>query len=210
LRVVNDTSPGAFYIAPASDGSRPGAFHAGTGGGAVNAYTMRSLAYHEAVPGHHFQLAVAQESDLPSPQRFLINAGHAEGWALYAERLAAEVGLYVDDPPSDFGRLDFELLRAARLVVDTGIHHLGWSRDEAMAQMTELMGGTEYNHEVDRFVVYPGQATAYMVGLNAILQMREGAGVTPGDPASLASFHDQMIGHGNVPLGVLADWLASS
>lgn len=204
LEVVTDQVPGAFYIGPASDGSRPGAFHAGTGGGPVPAYQMRSLAYHEAIPGHHFQISLAQEAELPSPQRYLTNTGQAEGWGLYAERLAADLGFYSGDPSSDFGRLDYELLRAARLVVDTGIHYLGWSRDQAISEMTELMGGTEFNNEVDRYVVYPGQATAYMVGLLAILRMREAEGIDLEDPDSLASFHDQIIGSGNVPLKVLA------
>lgn len=206
LEVVNDPGPVAFYIGPAADGSRPGSFHAGTGGGTVARYTMRSLAHHEAVPGHHFQISLAQELDLPSPQKHLTNTAHVEGWALYAERLAGDVGLYDDDPASDFGRLDFELLRAARLVVDTGIHDLGWSRDEAITEMTDIMGGPEYNLEVDRYVVYPGQATGYMIGMNAILDLRERMGVDIADEESLAAFHDLILGHGNVPMAVLEEF----
>ncbi len=203
LEVVNDPAPIAFYVSPAVDGSRPGSFHAGTGGGAVPIYTMRSLAYHEAVPGHHFQISIAQESDLPPPQMLIPNTGHVEGWALYAERLAADIGLYVGDPIGDFGRLDFELLRAARLVVDTGIHDLGWSRDEAIDRMTQIMETDRYNGEVDRYALYPGQATAYMVGMLEILQMRSEYGTDLGEPDSFAAFHDLMIGEGNLPLTVL-------
>ncbi len=203
LKVVADPAPVAFYVGPSVDGSRPGSFHVGTGGREAPLYTMRSLAYHETVPGHHYQVALAQELDLPSPLRFLTTTGQVEGWAFYAERLAHDVGLYEGDPQSDFGRLDFELLRAARLVVDTGIHHLGWNRDEAVATMTEIMGGPKYNHEVDRYILYPGQATAYMVGMLAILEMRDELGVRVTEPESLAAFHDLIIGRGNVPLSVL-------
>lgn len=205
LEVVNDPGPVAYYIGPSTDGTRPGSFHAGTGGGSVPSYTMQSLASHEAIPGHHFQIALAQESDLPSPQKFLVNTGMVEGWALYAERLAADLGMYEDDPISDFGRLDFELLRAARLVVDTGIHHQGWSRDKAIAEMERIMGGREYNREVDRYVVYPGQATAYMIGMLEILRIRDEASVDLSDPDDVAQFHERILGLGNIPLSVLAN-----
>lgn len=205
LEIVNDPGPVAFYLVPASDGSRPGRFHAGTGGQQVPRYTMASLAYHEAVPGHHFQIAIAQESELASPQRFLTSTGHVEGWALYAERLAADIGVYADDPLSDFGRLDYELLRAARLVVDTGIHHYRWSRDEAVESMTEIMDGPHFNHEIERYALYPGQATAYMVGMLAILDMRDTAGISTDDPEALANFHETILEQGNVPLNVLTD-----
>lgn len=205
LEIVDDPGPVAFYLVPASDGSRPGQFHAGTGGEPVPRYTMASLAYHEAVPGHHFQIATAQESDLASPQRLLTSTGHVEGWALYAERLAAEVGVYAGDPLSDFGRLDYELLRAARLIVDTGIHHYRWSREEAVENMTEIMDGPHFNHEVERYALYPGQATAYMVGMLAILDMRETTGISTDDPEAMADFHETILEQGNVPLTVLPD-----
>lgn len=205
LEIVNDPGPVAFYLIPASDGTRPGQFHAGTGGQQVARYTMESLAYHEAVPGHHFQIALAQESDLASPQRFLTSTGHVEGWALYAERLAAETGVYRDDPLSDFGRLDYELLRAARLVVDTGIHHYQWTRDEALQAMTEVIEGDHFNYEIERYALYPGQATAYMVGMLAILELRDANGVSADDPVAMANFHEIFLGQGNVPLSVLPD-----
>jgi uncharacterized protein (DUF885 family) len=205
LEIVNDPGPVAFYQVPASDGSRPGQFHAGTGGQQVPRYTMASLAYHEAVPGHHFQIAIAQESELASPQRFLTSTGHVEGWALYAERLAADIGVYTDDPLSDFGRLDYELLRAARLVVDTGIHHYLWSRDQALETMTEIMEGSHFNHEIERYALYPGQATGYMVGMLAILDMRGAAGISTDDPEAMADFHETILEQGNVPLTQLPD-----
>ncbi len=205
LEIVNDAGPVAFYLVPASDGSRPGQFHAGTGGRHVPRYTMASLAYHEAVPGHHFQIATAQESELASPQRFLTSTGHVEGWALYAERLAVEIGIYAADPLSDFGRLDYELLRAARLIVDTGIHHYRWTRDKAVETMTEVMEGQRFNYEIERYALYPGQATAYMVGMLAILDLRNSQGVTAADPEGIADFHETLLGQGNVPLTVLPE-----
>ena len=203
VEVIADSAPVAYYVGPSFAGDRPGAFHAGSGGGPVPAYTMPSLAFHEAIPGHHLQIALAIELDLPSPQKFLTSTGHVEGWALYAERLGADTGYYDEFPHADFGRLEFELLRAARLVVDTGIHDLGWTRDEARRVMTEIMDGEHFNSEVDRYALYPGQATAYMVGLLALLDLRDEMGIDVSSPASLAEFHEFVIGQGNVPLSVL-------
>jgi uncharacterized protein (DUF885 family) len=205
LEVVTYPGQGAYYVSPATDGSRPGAFYTGTGGGQVRTFTMPTIAYHEAIPGHHFQISLAQEGDLPAVQRFATTAGFVEGWALYAERLAAEVGLYESDPFGDIGRLELELLRAARLVVDTGIHSLGWSRSEAIEKMAEIMGNDRYAHEVDRYVLYPGQATGYMVGMLTLLDLRELVGADTSDPDELASFHDLAIGSGNLPLAVLEE-----
>jgi uncharacterized protein (DUF885 family) len=204
LQVVTDPGPVAYYVTPAADASRPGQFHAGTGGRPTPRYVMPSLAYHEAVPGHHFQLSVALESSLPSPQRFLVSTGHAEGWALYAERLADEVGLYAGNPLGNFGRLDYELLRAARLIVDTGIHYFGWTREDAARTMSEVMDGERFNEEIERYVLYPGQATAYMVGMLAILDLRSQSIGSDASPDAMAEFHDAVIGHGNLPLEVLS------
>ena len=204
LQIVNDPGPVAYYVTPAADASRPGQFHAGTGGNPTPRYVMPSLAFHEAVPGHHFQLSVAMESSLPSPQRFVVSTGHAEGWALYAERLAEEVGLYAGDPLGDFGRLDYELLRAARLIVDTGIHYLGWSREDAARTMSEVMVGDRFIGEIERYALYPGQATAYMVGMLEILDLRNESIGSDDSPEAMAAFHDAIIGHGNLPLEVLS------
>ena len=203
--VIPFPGQGAFYIAPTVDGSRPGSFHTGTGGGQVRTLTMPTIAYHETVPGHHFQIALAQETDLPAVQRFVTPTGYVEGWGLYGERLASDIGVYDDDPYGDVGRLELELLRAARLVVDTGIHYLGWTRDEAIAEMAGIMGNDRYAHEVDRYVLYPGQATGYMVGMLTLLDLRDQMSVAMGDDFDLAEFHSVAIGSGNLPLEVLRD-----
>jgi uncharacterized protein (DUF885 family) len=203
---------GGFYVPSSVDGSRPGAFHAGVAGNAIPRYVMPTVAYHEAVPGHHFQIALAQELDLPAFRRFTHYNGFVEGWALYAERLAAETGLYEDDPYGDVGRLELELLRAVRLVVDTGIHDLGWSTAEARAYMDATIPG--WSHEVERYTVLPGQATGYMVGQQQILEQRDQAAAAFGDDFDLAAFHEVVIGGGSVPLEVLDDlvaaWIAGS
>ncbi len=196
VRVVADAGGGGYYVAGSVDGSREGAFHAGVGGN-VSLLTMPTITYHEAVPGHHTQIAIAQELDLPGFRRFIQYNAFAEGWALYAERLAAEMGLYDDDPYGNIGRLELELLRAVRLVVDTGIHALGWTREEAHAYMDETIAG--WGPEVERYMVLPGQATGYMIGMRTIMGLRdEAAGVE-----ELAAFHDLILGGGSMPLGIL-------
>ena len=187
---------GGYYVAASVDGSRPGAFHAGVGG-TIASYTMPTVTYHEAVPGHHTQIAIAQELDLPTFRRFIQYNAFAEGWALYAERLASEMGLYEDDPYGDIGRLELELLRAVRLVVDTGLHSLRWTRQEARDYMDATIGG--WSHEVERYMVLPGQATGYMIGMQSILALREQADGS----FDIADFHDLVLGVGSVPLGVL-------
>ena len=173
-------------------------FHAGVGG-QIAAYTMPTITFHEAVPGHHTQIAIAQELELPTFRRFIQYNGFAEGWALYAERLAADAGLYGADPYGDIGRLELELLRAVRLVVDTGIHSLQWSRADAQDYMERTISG--WSHEVERYMVLPGQATGYMIGMQTILNLRDE--VVDNGPLDLASFHDLVLGGGSVPLGVL-------
>ena len=194
---------GGFYVPSSADGSRPGAFHAGVGGNNIPRYIMPTIAFHEAVPGHHFQIALAQELDLPAFQRFTHYNGFVEGWALYAERLAAEMGLYVGDPFGDIGRLELELLRAVRLVVDTGIHDLGWSADEARAYFSDTL--PRWSHEVERYTVMPGQATGYMVGQQRILELRDEALAALGDEFDIAAFHEIVIGGGSLPLDVLEE-----
>lgn len=205
VKVVPFPGQGAFYVAPTVDGSRPGSFHTGTGGGQVRRMTMPTIAYHEAVPGHHFQIALAQETDLPAVQRFVTPTGYVEGWGLYAERLASDIGVYEVDAYGDIGRLELELLRAARLVVDTGIHYLGWTHGEAVAAMADIMGNDRYAHEIDRYVLYPGQATGYMVGMLQLLDLRDQMSQTMGDDFDLAEFHSVAIGSGNLPLDVLRE-----
>jgi uncharacterized protein (DUF885 family) len=166
---------------------------------------MATVAYHEAIPGHHFQIAIAQELDLPMFRKDMGFNGYVEGWALYAERLAWELGLYEDDPYGNLGRLQLELLRAVRLVTDTSIHAMHWTREEAKAYMDEALGarpGT-YSHEVDRYIVLPGQATSYKVGMLKMLELRQGAMDELGDQFDLKEFHSVLLTNGSMPLDIL-------
>ncbi len=158
---------GAYYRAPPAVGERAGIYYLTLGGDTFPMDTYATTNYHEAVPGHHFQLALQREAeDLPLLQRATTFTGYAEGWALYAERLAAEAGLYENDPLGNIGRLRMELLRAARAVADTGIHALGWSRDEAITYLMDLGFPQPWAaSEVDRYIVWPGQAPGYLVGM---------------------------------------------
>lgn len=196
--VVGGTS-GGYYIRGSEDGSRPGAFYANTA--SDNAYTtMPTLAYHEAVPGHHLQLALAQELDLPAFQRNSNFTSFIEGWGLYSERLAFDLGWYENDIYGDLGRLQFEAMRAARLVVDTGIHVMDWSYDEANNFHIENVG---FGGSIARYSVWPGQATAYSVGMLKILELRDQAQSQLGEQFDIRAFHQVVIGSGSMPLNVL-------
>jgi uncharacterized protein (DUF885 family) len=207
---------GAYYRSPPMDGSRPGVYYLSLGGSEFGTLTMDTTTYHEAIPGHHFQLSVQRSLDeLPLHQRAFDFGGYAEGWALYAERLAFEAGLYEDDPLGNIGRLRMELLRAARMVADTGIHWGGWTRDEAIDYMTGFGFDTDRaTAEVDRYIVWPGQAPAYMVGMLEILRLRELAEIELGERFDVVGFHDALLSQGSVPLALLADvvdaWVASA
>lgn len=196
---------GAYYRPPPALGDRPGIYYLGLAGNVFPMDTYATTNFHEAIPGHHFQLALQRESgELPWLQRAATFTGYAEGWALYAERLAAEAGLYADDPIGDIGRLRMELLRAARVVADTGIHALGWSRDEAIDYLVDLGVPVGWAvSEVDRYIVWPGQAPAYLIGMLEILRLREAAQAELGEDFDLAGFHDAVLRHGSVPLAVL-------
>ena len=202
------TSPGAYYNGPAMDGSRPGVFFANLYDiKATPKYGMRTLAYHEAVPGHHFQIAIQQELEgLPFFRRMIPFTAYAEGWALYAERLAWELG-FQDDPYDNIGRLQAELFRAVRLVVDTGIHYKRWTREEAIAYMIANTGMAESDviAEIERYFVMPGQATAYKVGMMKILDLRERAQSELGDKFDLRQFHNVLLTNGSVPLTILEE-----
>ncbi len=202
--VVIESGGGAFYVPGAPDGSRPGAFYAGVGGN-VPRYGMPTLAYHEAVPGHHFQISIAQERDLPRFRRHTNFTAYAEGWALYAERLAAELGWYEADIPGDLGRLQAEAFRAARLVVDTGLHHRKWTFQQAVDYMVEHVGypRSSMEAEVARYIAWPGQATAYKMGMETILRLRAHIEAELGDDYSLKDFHRLVLTQGSVPLTVL-------
>ena len=204
VQVIPDPAGGGYYVAGSVDGSRLGAFYAGTNQRSL--LSVPTINYHEAVPGHHTQIGIARSLDLPSFQNFITHNGFVEGWALYAERLAHEAGLYQDDPYGNIGRLQLELLRAARLVVDTGIHHFGWSSLEARAYLNSVIPA--WAHEVERYMVLPGQATGYMVGMQEILRLRELAMDALGDSFDLAEFHTVVLGSGSQPLSVLSDMVA--
>jgi len=206
---LTEPSAAAHYSLPAPDGSRPGIFWVPMRGPTFDMIRMRSLSYHEAVPGHHFQLAIQQEqTGLPKFRAQRIFGGgsaHSEGWGLYAERLAVEQGWYEGDVPGLLGALGSELFRARRLVVDTGLHTKGWTRQQAI----DYGIGAQ---EVERYVAWPGQACAYMVGMLRILELRDQAKRELGDKFSLPAFHDVVLKNGSVPLDVLGEivqrWVA--
>ncbi|MEL6199449.1 MAG: DUF885 domain-containing protein [Pseudomonadota bacterium] len=212
--VVIGGPTGGFYIRPSLDGSRPGAFYASTVTG-VPMFTMPTLTYHEALPGHHYQIALAMEQDVPLFRKVVGATSYIEGWGLYAERVASDLGWYSGDIYGDVGRLHFEALRAARLVIDTGIHAFGWTFDEATSFGVENVGSTFGGAQgaAARYSVWPGQATAYYVGLLKILELRERAQTELEGNFDLAAFHDVVVGSGAVPLDVLEavvdDWIAS-
>jgi uncharacterized protein (DUF885 family) len=192
----------AHYTMPAKDGSRPGIFWAPLPGPKFPVAEMRTLVYHEAVPGHHFQIALQNEmTDLPQFRRYrafgLISA-FGEGWALYAEQLAAESGWYENDLKGRLGQLNAELFRARRLVVDTGIHAQRWTRQQAIDYGIEPS-------EVERYVVWPGQACAYKMGMLKILELRAKARKALGSKFSLKEFHNTVLREGTVPLAVLGE-----
>ncbi len=200
------TAAGGYYSSPAMDGSRPGRFYANLYDiKATQKFGMRTLAYHEAVPGHHFQIAIAQELEgLPTFRRVVPFASYVEGWALYAEQLAWELG-YQSDPMDNLGRLQAELFRAVRLVVDTGIHHKRWTREQAIDYMREKTGNAESDviSEIERYIANPGQALAYKVGMLKILELRKKAKAALGESFDLSKFHDAVLAHGQVPMTIL-------
>ncbi len=198
----------AFYNRPAQDGSRPGRYYANlyqiTD---MPKYQMEALAYHEGIPGHHMQLAIAQELEgVPTFQKFGSVTAYTEGWGLYSEYLPKEMGFY-EDPYSDFGRLAMEIWRAARLVVDTGLHHKKWTRQEAIDYLLENTPNPENDciKAIERYIVMPGQATAYKIGMLKILELREGARTSLGDKFDIREFHDVVLETGPVPLDILEE-----
>jgi uncharacterized protein (DUF885 family) len=208
-------SAGAFYERPAPDGSRPGAYYVNTiDMKGVPIFEMETLAHHEAIPGHHMQIAIAQElTGIPKFRKFGGNTAYIEGWALYAEYFPKEFGFY-QDPMQDFGRLYDELLRAVRLVVDTGIHAKKWTREQTMDYFRKNTPNPERDifTETNRYIVWPGQATAYKVGQLKILELRELAKKELGAKFDLREYHDLVLKDGSVPLDILEEnvkaWIA--
>jgi uncharacterized protein (DUF885 family) len=201
-------APGAYYMLASLDGLRPGTYYANTYE-ATERYrqTSEATAFHEAVPGHHFQITIAMElANLPLLRRFADVTAYAEGWGLYCERLADEMGLYSGDLDR-LGMLTLDSMRACRLVVDTGLHAKGWSRQQAIDYMTQNspMPPVEIVAEVDRYIAAPGQALAYMVGRLEIQRLRAATEARLGERFDIRGFHDEVLGSGPLPLTVLAE-----
>jgi uncharacterized protein (DUF885 family) len=199
----------AYYRPPAVDGSRPGAHCLlTTNPGERYRYEYQALAFHESVPGHHLQLATAQTLDIPRYRRHIDAelCAFNEGWGLYAERLADEIGLY-SSGIARLGMLSFAALRACRLVVDTGLHHLGWSRQQAIEFMYSHTATTRVNvrNEIDRYIAWPGQALAYVTGKREIVRLRDRARLTLGPRFDLRRFHHAVLRNGAIPLTLLDD-----
>lgn len=203
------TSAGAYYNGASMDRTRPGVFFANLRDmNEIARWSMRTLAYHEGVPGHHWQIATAQElKGLPQFRKLIPFTAYQEGWALYAEWLAKEAGWYEGDPYGDLGRLQAELFRAVRLVVDTGIHAKRWTREQAIAYMREKtgMGEKEVTAEIERYIVNPGQACAYKVGMLKIQELRKRAQAELGTKFDQRQFHDVVLGNGALPLEILEE-----
>jgi uncharacterized protein (DUF885 family) len=209
-------APGGYYMSPALDGSRPGAYYINLRDTAEwPKFTLPTLTYHEGNPGHHWQSAIAQESKGLHLLRSAILdfSGYSEGWGLYSEQLADEMGVYEKDPIGRLGYLQSMAFRAARLVVDTGLHHKKWSREQAIDYMVRVTGDqrSSITTEVERYAVWPGQATAYMVGRETIHRLREDARAKLGDRFDIKQFHDLVLTNGPMPLSVLErvvnDWV---
>ncbi|HEY7863590.1 MAG TPA: DUF885 domain-containing protein, partial [Thermoanaerobaculia bacterium] len=209
-------APGAQYQRPAPDGSRPGRVQVNTSDPTSRkTISMESTAYHEGVPGHHFQIAIQQElPELPPVRQQMGFTSFIEGWALYSERLGKEVGFY-KDPYSDYGRLQDEMLRAIRLVVDTGFHHKKWTREQVVQFFRDhsAIDEVDIQTETDRYIVWPGQALAYKIGQLKILELREKAQKELGAKFDVRRFHDTVLGAGSLPLDVLdkrvTAWIAA-
>ena len=204
----------AFYFPPAKDGSRPGVFFMNTSDPTGwGRYQIEATSYHEGIPGHHLQLTIAMElTNVPDFRKRAYIAAYGEGWGLYTERLADEMGLY-STPLDRIGMLEADSMRACRLVVDTGMHAMGWSRQRAIDYMTENspMRSSQIVPEIDRYAVTPGQALAYMIGRLEIQRMRRDAEADLGDAFDIKGFHDAVLGSGLMPLPVLdrvvRDWV---
>ncbi|MGJ8664295.1 MAG: DUF885 domain-containing protein [Marinicella sp.] len=211
------SAPGGMYSSPKLDGSQPGIYWINLRDiKAVPKFDLKTLTYHEANPGHHWQIALnlAQDS-LPMVRRIAPYNAYVEGWALYSEVVAKEMGMYDNDPYGDLGRLKAELFRAVRLVVDTGLHHKKWSREDAIKYMAETTGTVDSDvvAEIERYMVWPGQALGYKLGMLKILELRTMAQTALGEDFDIKAFHDLVLLGGAVPMAVLSDnvnaWVAS-
>jgi uncharacterized protein (DUF885 family) len=214
---LEKTSAAAYYEPGAPDGSRPGRIRIDTWNATDrNLFEVEDTAYHEGLPGHHLQISIAEELDnVPTFRKYEFYTAYTEGWGLYSERLGKDLGLY-QDPYSDYGRLEGDILRAVRLVVDTGVHSQHWTRQQMVDYFHNhsATSETEVQAEVDRYVAWPSQALAYKIGQLKILELRDRAKKALGDRFDLRAFHDQVLDSGALPLDVLSDridaWIASS
>ena len=201
-------APGGYYQPGALDGSRPGGYYINLRDTAeVPRWLLSTLTFHEGIPGHHLQISLAQETDLPLIRRAQNFSGYAEGWALYAEQLAVEMGMYADDPVGHVGQLHDAMFRSVRMVVDSGMHHLGWSRERAIAFMVDTLGDPESaaTTEIERYCVWPGQACSYMLGKLEWLRLRAKAQAALGPRFDIRKFHDAGLLAGAMPLPALAN-----
>ncbi|GAA2333009.1 hypothetical protein GCM10009854_05530 [Saccharopolyspora halophila] len=202
----SESTPIGFYLPPAMDGSRPGVYFANTASPEKRPrFASEVIAFHEVTPGHHLQLGIAQRlTGLPMLRRLGMITAYSEGWGLYTEKLADEMGLYSDDL-ARLGALAQDLLRATRLVVDTGLHQFGWSRQQALEQLrsSTVLSDLEATSEVDRYIAFPGQALSYLVGRLEIERFREEARQRLGPAFDIRRFHDVVLGHGALPLSTL-------
>jgi uncharacterized protein (DUF885 family) len=210
--IKGSASRGAFYMPPA-DNRSPGTYFLASTPKLQPLYNLEALSLHEAIPGHHLQNAIAMELDVPEFRRTLSHSAFGEGWALYTERLGKEAGFY-QDPYSDFGRLGYQMWRAVRLVVDTGIHAFGWSRQHAIDYLAEhtALPQKAVEDQIDRYISWPGQALSYKMGELKIRELRAKAEKELGVSFDIRSFHDTVIGQGSLPMAVLEDvindWIA--
>lgn len=205
-KAIEAGAPGGYYQNGTLDGSRPGAYYINLRDTAeVPSWTLPTLTYHEGVPGHHFQLSLAQEAGLPTIRKIQFFSGYGEGWALYAEQLAVEMGVYANDPMGHVGQLHDSIFRAVRLVVDSGMHAKGWSREQAVKFYTDTIGDPETAAvtEVERYCVWPGQACSYMIGKLDWLRLRDKARRELGSRFDIRRFHDAGLLPGAMPLTVL-------
>ncbi len=206
-KAIEAGAPGGYYMAPALDGSRPGAYYINLRDTAEwPKWTLPTLTYHEAVPGHHFQIALQMEQpDTPLLMKVMGFSAYSEGWGLYSEQLADEIGAYENDPFGQIGYLQSLMFRAARLVVDSGLHHKRWSREQGIRYMVDTLGDQESSiaTEVERYCVWPGQASSYKVGHTTWVRLREDAKKRLGARFDIKGFHDTGLNLGGVPLTVL-------
>lgn len=205
-KYIEAGAPGGYYNNASLDGKRPGIYYINLRDTAeVPSWTLPTLTFHEGIPGHHLQLSIQQEADIPLIRKLSFFSAYIEGWALYSEQLAVEMGMYVDDPFGHIGQLHDAMLRAVRLVVDTGLHAMKWSREKAIKYYVDTLGDQEASGttEVERYCVWPGQACAYMLGKIEILKLRDKAKTALGARFDIRNFHDTVLLNGAVPLTVL-------